>query len=255
MKDKLMTTCMDIKFNGKVAVLTLNRPPINALDEAALQQMMRTINNVDADEHINVIIITSGIKGIFCTGGDLKYWPSTYPKKADVVSMAGQNLFTRTQELTKLSIAAIDGQVIGDGLSLALACDIRLASRTSTFHLPEVDYGFIPGWGTIGRLIQAVGRSRAVELLLTCETIDAERAESIGLINRTSYSTDVMDSAQRMAEVVAAKPPIAVRYAKAAIYGNSIEKNKNQEDWELKCFSAVWGGSEWKAGIDRLFGK
>jgi enoyl-CoA hydratase/carnithine racemase len=250
-----MTTSMEIKFCDHVAVLTLNRPPINALDEATLQQMMQAINKVDAHEATSVIIIASAIKGIFCSGGDLKYWPRTYPRQADVVSMAGRALFTRIQQLTKLTIAAIDGRVIGDGLSLALACDIRLATRTSAFHLPEVAYGFIPGWGTIGRLICTVGRSRTAELLLMGESIDAGQAESIGLINRVSDSADVMDTARSMAGIVAAKPPVAVRYAKAAIFGSSVEKCEDQEDLELKCFAAVWGGPEWERGIDRLFKK
>lgn len=91
--------------------------------------------------------------------------------------------------------------------------------------------------------------------MLTGVSVDADRAESIGLINRVSDTADVMDMARSMAEVVAAKPPMTVRYAKAAIFGNSVAESKDSEDWDLQCFSAVWGGSEWKAGIDRLFGK
>lgn len=250
-----MTTAVQTTMVGNIAILTLNQTPVNALDEAAVREILDAVNDADGNNNIRVIIISSGIKSIFCTGGDLKYWPRTYPKQADVVSRTGQNLFTRIESLAKPSIAAIDGKVIGDGISLALSCDIRLGSTASTFRLPEVDYGFIPGWGTIGRLVRAVGRSKAAELLLTGDMIDAEQAAAIGLINRIDSTPDIIATAMEMAVAIAAKPPAVVRAAKAAIYGTPGESDTDREEWEMKCFASVWGGPDWRAGIDRLFGK
>ncbi len=248
-----MSMQVELKINGPVAFLMFKRPPINALDETALRDLMKTIGKVENDETIRVVIIASGIQGIFCAGGDLKYWPRIYPNQADVVSEAGRNVFTRIEQLTKPSIAVIQGRVIGDGLSLALACDIRLASEDSIFHLPEVGYGFIPGWGTIGRLVEVIGKALTAELLLLGEEISATRAQVMGLVNQIKDPDDLMPFAQAFAERIATKPPMAVRFAKAALRGDSANQSREQTNWESSCFAAVWGSREWKEGIDRLF--
>jgi enoyl-CoA hydratase/carnithine racemase len=144
---------IQLEVDNSVAILRLNELPINALDETALHELTNAVDQIEDHPPIRVVIIASAINGVFCAGGDLKYWPQLYAGQPDVVSEAGRHTFERIERLTKPSIAAIEGQVIGDGLSLALACDIRLASQEVTFHLPElpeVSYGFIPGWGTVG---------------------------------------------------------------------------------------------------------
>lgn len=179
-----MSISLETEADGTVAFLTLAVPPVNALDENALRDLMKALDEVEKDETIRALVICGGIKGIFCTGGNLKYWPRTYPSAPDVVSNAGRKVFTRIEHLQKPSLAAIEGHVIGDGISLALACDIRIASSASIFRLPELDYGFIPGWGTIGRLVEVIGKPLTAELLLFGQEITAERALSIGLVNR-----------------------------------------------------------------------
>src|SRR5574341_984940 len=173
-----MPPLIQLERSGSVAVLKLNRSPVNALDETALQQLAAAIRKVESDPAARAIIITSAIADIFCVGGDLKYWPRHYPRQPNEVSAAGREVFAAIERLPIPSIASINGRVIGDGLSLALACDIRIAAEGATFQLPEINYGFIPGWGTIGRLVKAVGVALATEVLLVGEPIDATRARS-----------------------------------------------------------------------------
>jgi enoyl-CoA hydratase/carnithine racemase len=248
-----MSTLVELEADGTIAILRLNKPPVNALDESALHELTKAIDQVENDPVIRVVIITSALQGIFCAGGDLKYWTRLYADQPELISEAGQSAFGRLERLRKPAIAAIQGHVIGDGLSLTLACDIRLASPAATFHLPEVGYGFIPGWGTIGRLIQMVGTAPAAELLLLGEPISATQALAMGLVNRIIAGDDLMLAAETLAARLATKPPLALHYAKAALSGSSATPSPDQTAWEAHCFAAVWGSHEWEQGLQKLF--
>jgi enoyl-CoA hydratase/carnithine racemase len=250
-----MSKCIEITVNGPVAVLRLYKPPVNALDEPSLRELGKAVQQVEEDSSVRAVIVVSALEGIFCAGGDLKYWPRLYRNRADEITEAARCAFVPIEQLTKPSIAAIQGHVIGDGLSLALACDIRLAAQGVTFQLPEIGYGFIPGWGTIGRLVRVIGTALATELLLVGEPINAARAQTIGLVNRVAAPDDLLPAAEDLAERLSAKPPTAMRHAKAALFNGSAAAWRDQEDWEARCFAAVWGNQEWEHGIRKLFGR
>lgn len=249
-----MSNSVQIETSGPIATIRLNRPPVNALDETTLHELVETVEWANNDPGIRVVIIASAIENVFCAGGDLKYWPREYESDARTITRIGQETFLRIQQVNKPTIAAIQGRVIGDGLSLALACDIRLASENSIFILPEVSYGFIPGWGTIGRLLKAAGTARAAELLFTGEPINAEQALAFGLVNRVTGTDDLMVTVEAMAKRIAEQPPMALQYAKAALRGNPATRSPDQADWEADCFAAVWGSHEWKQGLSLFNG-
>jgi enoyl-CoA hydratase/carnithine racemase len=228
---------------GVVTILTLTRPPINALDREALDELAEAIEVVEADRQTRVLVIISGIEGIFCSGGDLNFWRQLRDGKE--VSRVGREVFSRIERLPKPTIAAINGHVIGDGLSMALACDLRIASEAATIRLPEVAYGFIPGWGLIHRLVTLVGRANASELLLAGRQVEAARAERIGLINEVVASDRLKEEVMGRARKIAAFSPAALRAAKCAILGGD----------ERACFDSVWGHADWWEGIDTLFAK
>ncbi len=243
---------IQIEHSGPIATLRLRKPPVNALDGAALDELMAAANQVERDETVRAVIVASAIDRIFCAGGDLKYWPQHYAGMPDQVSHAGRQVFTRLERLSKPTIAAIAGDVIGDGISLALSCDIRIASQVAQFRLPETAYGFIPGWGTIARLARVVGQGVTSELLFTDSALSARRAQLYGLVNRVTVTEDVMPTALTLASQIAKRAPIALHQAKKALsYRNACVEE--QESWETRCFSTVWGTADWKLGIDRLF--
>ncbi len=188
-------------------------------------------------------MITGGVGGIFCSGGDLKYWGQVRDGKE--VSRAGREAFARIERLSKPTVAALNGHVIGDGLALALACDLRIAGEAATFRLSEVAYGFIPGWGLIHRLAALVGRANASELLLTGRPVEAARAQVMGLVNDVVPSDRLLDEALRRAREMAAFSPAALRAAKCALLGGD----------ERVCFEAIWGGADWREGIDALLAR
>ena len=228
---------------GPVTLLALTRPPINALDREALEELAEAVEEVEADQETRALVITGGIEGIFCSGGDLKYWRQIHEGKK--VSRAGRDIFARIERLAKPTVAAINGHVVGDGLALALACDLRIASEVATFRLPELAYGFIPGWGLIHRLVALVGRANASELLFTGQPVGAARARAIGLVNDVVPSGRLMDDALGRAREMAALSSAALRAAKCALLGGD----------ERVCFEAVWGEADWREGIDALLAR
>lgn len=232
-----------LEREGEIALLTLSRPPINALDRKGLEELALIAGELQSDRGVRVVVITGGIEGIFSSGGDLKYWRQIHD--GCEVSRVGREVFARIERLSQPTIAAINGQVIGDGLTLALACDFKIASEAATFRLPEVAYGFIPGWGLIKRLVALVGRARATEILLTGQPVEAGDALRIGLINEVVPPERLRDLTWKRALELAAHSPHALRAAKCALLGGD----------ESACFNAVWGEADWQEGIDALLNK
>lgn len=231
------------RLERSVTLLTLARPPINALDRQALDELAEAVREVGADQETRALVITGGVDGIFCSGGDLKHWRQV--REGREVSRAGRDVFARIERLSKPTVAAINGQVIGDGLALALACDLRIAGEAATFRLPELAYGFIPGWGLIHRLVALVGRANASELLLTGQPVGAPEARGVGLVNEVVPADRLIDEALRRAREMAALSPAAIRAAKCALLGGD----------ERACFESVWGQADWQEGIDALLAK
>ncbi len=232
-----------LRREGPIALLVLRRPPINALDRQALEELGKAVGEVRADREARVVVITGGIDGIFCSGGDLKYWREVHD--GNEVSRIGREVFGQVERLPKPTIAAVNGHVIGDGLALALACDLRIASVTATFRLPEVAYGFIPGWDLIRRLLASVGRTNASGLLLTGQPVEASRARAMGFVNEVVPSDQLMDEVLERARQMAGLSPAALRAAKCALLGGN----------ERLCFEAIWNQKDWREGIDSLFSK
>lgn len=229
--------------DGPVSVISLLRPPVNALNQDALDELAETVKAIGEDTDTRVLIVTSGLDGTFCAGGDLKHWRENQDAKA--VGRAGREVFELIERLPIPVIAAINGHVFGDGLSLALACDLRIASSNATIRLPEVAYGFIPGWGLIPRLVTLVGKTYASELLLYGQPLEASKALSMGLLNDVVSSNGLMDEVLKKATLMAAHSPSALRAAKCAILGGD----------EKACFEAVWGQEDWREGIEALLSR
>ncbi len=223
--------------DGPVATLTLRRPPANALDVGALEELEERLAAIAADPEARALVLTGGLERIFCSGGDLGYWQQIPDGRS--VSHTGATVIRRLTQLNIPTIAAINGHVVGDGLALALACNLRWASAEAAFRLPELRYGFIPGWGTLGQLIEVIGQARATELLLTGRALDAEAAERIGLVHAVVPSDRLQDEARHLGWILAALPRAAVQAAMRALRGHD----------EGTEFAAVWGGPEWTEGM------
>lgn len=202
-----------------VGVVTLNRPDsLNALSNDLLGALVDALAGLDKDPSVRVMVVTGGSR-VFAAGADLKQLaqhlsPSSSP--ADFLR-SRFGFWDRLRSMQKPIIAAVAGYALGAGCELALACDLIVAAESARFGQPEVNLGLIPGAGGTQRMARAVGKARAMELVLTGRVITAEEAHRVGLVNRVVPVELLHDEAVALAQEIAARPPLAVRRAKAAV--------------------------------------
>jgi enoyl-CoA hydratase len=208
-----------VETDGGIATVTLNRPEsLNALSSQLNRDLRSVLEALREDRGVRVIIVTGAGDRAFSAGRDLKeYGDYTATPIEDWERRVRQNENAGLAGMPQPTIAAINGFAIAGGLEVALSCDIRIASDRATFGLFEIRRGFFPGGGATWRLAPLVGKGWAMELLLGGDTITAEVAERIGLVNRVVPHDQLLAAARDLAGKIAQKSPAAVRLAKAAI--------------------------------------
>ncbi|HEX2168315.1 MAG TPA: enoyl-CoA hydratase-related protein, partial [Longimicrobiales bacterium] len=213
MADHSSTIRLDREADG-LAIITVNRPDkLNALNADTVRQLDTALREARADDGVRVIILTGAGEKAFVAGADIAELSRMGPIEGVRISREGQATFRMMESMPKPVIGAINGFALGGGLELALACHIRVASARAKFGLPEVKLGIIPGYGGTVRLPRLVGRGRALELMLTGEMIDADEAYRIGLVNRVTEPSALMDTARDLARKMIANGPVAIALA------------------------------------------
>lgn len=210
---------MNVSYEVKdsIAVITINRPEaLNALNIDVLKELEQTIDQLESNDDIYVLIITGAGKA-FVAGADIAQMKDFSALEAKSFGEYGNNVFSKIEMISKPVIAAVNGYALGGGCELAMACDIRIAGTKAKFGQPEVGLGITPGFGGTQRLPRIVGASKAKELIFTAETIGAEEALRIGLVNRVVDNEELMVAAMELASKIAKNAQVAVRQSKAAI--------------------------------------
>ena len=206
-----------LEQKGPVAVITMNRPDaLNALNDQVLRDLDAVLDQVEENEEILTVVLT-GAGRSFVAGADIGQMSQLTAAQAKAFGVLGNRVFLKLENLTKPTIAAVNGFALGGGCELAMACDIRLASEKAKFGQPEVGLGITPGFGGTQRLPRLVGTARAMELILTARHINAARAREIGLVSEVYPPEELMDRALELAGAIAANAQVAVRQSKAAI--------------------------------------
>jgi enoyl-CoA hydratase/carnithine racemase len=197
---------------GAVAVVTLNRPAKkNALTEQMHRELIRICNEVEQSSELKVLVLSGGTE-VFCTGADL----------ADVSQTedglpTGPNAIERLNDMTKPTIAAIAGWCVAGGIELALSCDFRVVAETARIGDRHIRIGFIGGAGSPTRLVRVLGLSKAMELILTGDTVDGKEAYRIGFANKVVPVEKLMDGAMELAEKIAAYSSLALILSKKSV--------------------------------------
>ena len=206
-----------LEQKGPVGIITMNRPEaLNALNDQVLLDLDQVLDQVEEKEDILVAIVT-GAGRSFVAGADIGQMSELTAAQAKKFGVLGNRVFLKLENLTKPTIAAVNGFALGGGCELAMACDIRVASVRARFGQPEVGLGITPGFGGTQRLPRLVGSANAMELILTARNIKAEEAQAMGLVSHVYEPDELLDKALELANAIAANAQVAVRQAKAAI--------------------------------------
>jgi len=207
----------------RIATITVNRPDkLNALNDRVIAELGDAIDGARENRDVGGIILT-GAGRAFVAGADISELAGHGPVSAKALAQRGQDVFRRYETSPKPTIAAVNGFALGGGCELAMACHIRIASEAAKFGQPEVKLGLIPGYGGTQRLPRLVGKGRALQLLLTGETIDAAEAYRIGLVNRVVPANELLPSATAMLHAILANGPLAVAYCVESVNrGNDL---------------------------------
>lgn len=237
------------KRSDRIAVLMLNRPEaLNSINRAMTRALRAAISDIEADDGIDVIVMTANGERAFSTGVDLKERQSFTDDEA--AAFRSGELFPMYRELdgrSKPAVAAVFGHTLAGGFELALACDLIVAAEGASFGLPEVKWGLIPAAGGCRKLPALIGPARARELILTAKTLQADEMLRLGAINRVVPRGQELDTALALAKDIAANMQHAVRGAKRAI-------DDGVDAWaacrfDMEVANACYASKERKAGI------
>lgn len=236
-----------VSKEGNVGMVQLNRPNVlNALSYDLLAELVKALEEFDRDQDVHAIILT-GSEKIFSAGADIKEMAQATPVSLTVERRF--ELWDRFRRISKPVIAAVSGYCLGGGNELAMSCDIIIASETASFGQPEVNVGIMPGAGGTQRLTRAIGKYRAMEMILTGKPVSAEAAHRMGLVNRVVPVESLMTEAKKMANEIASKPPIAVRSAKDAILRAQDTTLEIGLEYERRAFYNLFATEDGKEGM------
>lgn len=237
----------------RVLTLTLNRPDVrNALSTDCLELLVDHLEQADKDPQIGAIVI-AGNPRFFAAGADLKELQQQ--TVAAAITDRRPQVWRRFSQISKPIITAVNGYALGAGFELVLASDVVIAGETARFGLPEITLGLIPGAGGTQRLVRVVGKSLAMQMVLTGEAIPAQRALQAGLVSQICVDGLVVEYAQKLAQRMADHAPLAVRVAKASI--NAAQEISLSEGLQLErqYFVTLAGTDDRREGINAFFEK
>ncbi|HUL73949.1 MAG TPA: enoyl-CoA hydratase-related protein [Vicinamibacterales bacterium] len=229
-----------VERHAGVLTITINRPKVlNALNAQTLSELDQVFDEAARDAEVRVVLLTGAGDRSFVAGADINELAVQTPVGGREHARRGQAIFDRVERLGKPVIAAVNGFALGGGCELAMACTLRLAADTAKFGQPEVNLGLMPGYAGSQRLPRLVGRGRALEILLTGDPIPADEAFRMGLVNRVVPAAQLMAEARALAEKLATKPGVAVRYILEAVAGGLEMSLADAADYEATLFGLV----------------
>ena len=199
-----MAEFVNLDKKGPVGIITMNRPPANTYNLDFMKELDAAVEQVRFDDEVKGVILTSAIPSFFSAGADINLLNASTPEYKASFCLYCQEVLNRMEVTPKIFIAAINGHCVGGGLEIALACDLRfMATGKGKTGLPEVKLGVLPGTGGTQRLPRLIGRSRALDLMITGTTMSAEEALNIGLINRVFPPEELMSKTVEYVEGLA----------------------------------------------------
>lgn len=245
-----------VETRGKVAIITINRPPMNALSRDTLKEMELVLSDIKESPTIRSVIITGSGEKMFSAGADITEFADFADKEQMEKNIKKiHDFFNFIEFFPKPVIACVSGKALGGGNELQMACHLTIASEMAEFALPEVRLGIIPGYGGTQRLPRLIGKRRALELLLSGNRISAERALEFGLINRVVPQERVLEEAINWAEELADGPPLAINGILDSVQRGASESLQEGLSIELENMLKISGSEDAIEGITAFFSK
>ena len=242
-------------LDNNVLTLTINRPEkLNALNKNVFSDLDNALNNIETNPEIRSVIITGAGPKAFVAGADISEFNELSKDEAMAMAQTGQDIFFRIERCNKPIIAAVNGFALGGGCELSMACHFRIASENAKFGQPEVNLGLIPGYGGTQRLVQLIGKGRALELLMSGNMIDAHEAKEFGLVNHVTGADNLLEQAKFILSVINSKAPLAVAACIKtvnAVYNETI----NGFDLEINEFGNCFATEDKKEGVGAFLEK
>lgn len=246
-----------LRKNGPVATLLVDRPKVrNAIRYHTMLEIEDALHGIEADEEIRVLVLTGAGDKAFISGGDI----SIMARGAGYVETLrevpkGQAICSRIEDFPKPVIARINGIALGGGTEIAMCCDLRIAADTAIMGQPEIKLGIIPGYGGTQRLPRLIGMTKAKELVLLGDSIPAQEAFRLGLINQVVPLSELDAAVEKVCAKLSLMPPVALHMAKVAM-NNGIQADlKTGLDMEARCFSLTFGTEDRVEGMKAFLEK
>jgi enoyl-CoA hydratase len=245
-----------VEQRAGVALLTLTRPEkLNSLSLFMKDELKRILQELESDEDLRAVIVTGAGDRAFCAGTDIADMAHLDPVGAKAFAQQGQQLGDQFERFPVPVIAAINGLAAGGGTELALGCHLRIAANHARFSLPELKLGIIPGYGGTQRLMRVVGEGRALEMMLTGESISADTALRAGLLNRVVEAADLMPEAEKLAGQIARLAPLAIRTCLQAVIGGRELNLEAGLALERELFSSLFETEDVREGTSAFLEK
>lgn len=241
--------------HNRVLRIIINREKSrNSLSLETIDELKEVFENAKNDEAVRCMIITGAGEKAFISGADINEFKTLMPRDAKLFALNGQGLVSMIENFKKPVIAAVNGYALGGGCELAMGCHIRIASENALFGQPEIKLGIIPGYGGTQRIIQYLGKTKAMELLLLAGTITAAEALSMGLVNYVVSPDKLMEEAQAIGERISAMPPVAVAGIIASVNSYFSSANAGYEA-EATAFENCISTKDFHEGVSAFLEK
>jgi enoyl-CoA hydratase/carnithine racemase len=244
-----------IEKERSVATLWIENPPRNALSLSMISDLASRVSDLEKDETVRAVVVAGDGGLTFSSGLDVEEWAKLPPKEAQEWVTRGQDAFWSLEHLTRPTIAAVSGTARGAGAELALACDIRIADETAVFSHPEVDLAWMPSHGGTARLSKIVGRSKALEILLSGKEVKALDALRLGIVDHLAAPGRVLEEARALAGLFSTKSRAAVKAIKRTLTEGDEKPYRNRFLLESQHAVQLLWSEEYQAALARLRGK